>query len=102
MTTFTSAFVTREEQRRVRSAEAERVVERVLDAALATGERDVVELALGILILEVDRRRDLSFGDRHRADRALHRTGRAEQVAHHRLRRADPELLVERMRAEHG
>src|SRR5438128_8219690 len=46
-----------EEQRRVGSAEAERVRQRVLDGEVALRVRHVVEIAVGVGMIEVDGRR---------------------------------------------
>ena len=60
---------------------------------LARLVRDVVEVALGIRLLVVHRRREDAVVDREHAHHRLDRAGRAEAVAGHRLRRGDGELV---------
>ena len=55
--------------------------------------RDVVEVALGVGLAVVDRRRQDAVVEREHAHHRLDRAGRAEGVAHHRLRRRDRELV---------
>ena len=60
---------------------------------LARLVRHVVEIALGVGRLVVDRRRDDARLDRHRRDGGFQAAGGAEEVAGHRLRRADGDLV---------
>ena len=60
--------------------------------------RHVVQVALGVGVLEVDRRRDDAVLDREHGGDRLDAAGRAEQVPGHRLGRADrdaPGVLAE-------
>src|SRR5690349_5427424 len=82
-----------EDERAVGAAEAEVVLDGVLDPHLPRRVGAVVEIALGILVEDVDRRRrDLVAQRQHGEDR-LDAAGATEQVAGHRLGRADDELL---------
>src|SRR5688500_20134120 len=62
-----------------------------LDLLLARDVRDVVEVALRVRVLEVDRRRDDALVDRLCADEGLDRPGGAEEVARSEERRAGRE-----------
>src|ERR1051325_1425784 len=86
-------FVLGENQRRIRPAEAERVREHVAHWLRAGLIRHVVEIAVGIGRLVVDRRRQHVFLHHQRRDGRLEPAGGAEEVAGHRLRRADGELV---------
>src|SRR3970040_128390 len=68
------------------SADPERVGHHGVDVSLTRLVGDVVEVALRIGMLVVDRWRDGTTVDRQHASNELHRPGRAEQVAHHGLR----------------
>src|SRR5487761_217015 len=86
-------------ERRVVAAKAERVRDRHLDLNLARRVGDVVEVALRVGLIQVDRGREHATVQGQHAGRGLDRAGRAEQVAVHRLGGADGELL--RVRTEH-
>src|SRR3984885_14758754 len=90
----------RDDEGTVGAAETERVVEGMADAPLAAAVRDVVERALGVLVDEIDGRRDLAGADGEGAHRALDGPCGPEKVPHHRLRGADPEVVASRPR--HG
>src|SRR5262245_28621795 len=81
-----------QDQAAVGAAEAEGVREHVVEPGLARRVGHVVEIALGIRVLVVDRRRNDAVVDGERADRRLEAPGGAEQVARHRLRRGNREL----------
>src|SRR4051812_10276162 len=81
------------EERGVGAAEAEAVRERVVNARLARLVRHVVEVALGVWVDVVDRRRQLPFANREHGEDRLDAARRAEQVARHGLRRAYRELV---------
>src|SRR3972149_10630571 len=105
MASSCSGFVALEEQRAVRATEAERVAEHVAQPGLARLVRHAVEVALGVLILDVDRRRDQLVPERERRDPGLEPAGRAEQVSRHRLRRAERQrarMLAEDPRGRRG
>src|SRR5439155_9223911 len=91
--------VNREDQRGVRPAEAERVRHHVTDLLLARLIRDVVEIALRIGHLVVDRRRDDPCLHDLCCDRRFQSAGRAEEMAGHRFRGADGDFV--RLVAEH-
>src|SRR5918911_3572197 len=74
-----------EDETRVVASEAERVGERDLALFLSRHVGDVVEVALGVGRLVVDRGRDHSSVDREHAGSRLHFAGAAEQVPMHRL-----------------
>src|SRR5581483_9169259 len=73
------------------SSEAEGVRYSDLDIAVSRLMRHVVEIAIGILPIEVDRRRDGRLFDGEHADRGFHGAGRSDEMAVHGLRRADGE-----------
>ena len=75
-----------EHERRVAPAEPERIRERDPRAHVPRLVRDVIERALRIRPLEVDRRRQDAGLERADAQQRLERPGRAEQVTRHRLR----------------
>ena len=87
-----------EEHAGVVPAEAHRVRQRDVDLHAARLVRHVVEVALGIGIAVVDRRRQDALVQRADAHHRLDRAGRPEEVPEHRLRRRDRELV--RVRAE--
>src|SRR6478609_7676078 len=97
---MTSSLETREEERAVRTAEAERVVQDVPKPPLRGPTGHVVERTLRILLHKVCSGRNPSRSHGERTHRALDRARGSEQVAHHRLGRADPEFLAGRMLAE--
>src|SRR3989304_10295388 len=68
MASSCSGFVALEGQRAVRAPEAERVAEHVAQPGLARLVRHAVEVALGVLILDVDRRRGQLVLGRERRD----------------------------------
>src|SRR5512143_4120747 len=81
-----------EGERRVGAAEAERVGERAADRHRTGGQRHEIEVALRILVEQVRRgRRDL-VAQRKRGEHGLDATRGPEQVAGHRLGRADGQL----------
>src|SRR5690606_35736399 len=82
-----------ERERSVRAAEAEGIRNRDLDPRLARLVRRVVEITFGILVLEVDRRRNDLVAQRENREDRFRRARRADHVARRRLRRADRELL---------
>src|SRR4029077_17440548 len=69
------------------AAKAERGAQCEINAGLATGVGDVVEVALRIGLFQVDRRRHELVVYGHNRDHRLNGTGGAEQVPVHRLRR---------------
>src|SRR6185503_13522433 len=77
------------QQRAVRAAKAERVRERVFDSRLARLVGNTVEIAFGVLVLQVDRRRQDLVTDHQRGDAGLESACRAEQMPGHRLGGAD-------------
>src|SRR2546421_12587325 len=93
-------FEPAEHDRGVVAAEAERVRDTATHVCLAGLVRDVVEIALWIGILVVDRRRQAAAVDRERREDRLHRARGAEAVAGRALRRGDRRvarvLLAER------
>src|SRR5262249_35141858 len=91
-----SAFPASHDERRVGPAEAERVRDRRPYVGPARLVRHVVEVALGVGIVEIDRRSDDARLERLRHDQRLERAGRSDQVPGHRLRRAhrDPEGVI--------
>src|ERR1017187_2802049 len=94
------------QERAVRPSETERVVHGVPDAPFAGRVGHEVERTLRIWIGEIRGGRNAALANGERADRRLDRPRGAEQVAHHRLRRAHPQssrgFLVGGARAEHG
>src|ERR1700757_4124887 len=79
-------------ERGVVSAKSKRVGQGDVDARLTRLVRHVVEVTFGVRIVEVDRRRKQSAIEGEHAGRGLDRAGGAEQVAMHRLGRADGQL----------
>src|SRR6202140_4261594 len=69
------------------AAKAERGAQCEVDASLATGVGNVVEVALRIGLFQVDRRRHELVMYVHNRDHRLNGAGGAEQVPVHRLRR---------------
>src|SRR5215216_5410570 len=84
-TVYCLLFKAFEEQRGVGAAEAEAVRERVVDPRLARLVGDVVEVALGVGVDVVDRRRELPLVDGEHGEDRLDAARRAEQVPGHRL-----------------
>src|SRR4051794_28952075 len=82
-----------DDERVVLTAEAERVGEGHVHAGLAGGVGDVVEVALGVGGLVIDRRRADVVADGQDAGDHLDRAGGGDQVAHHTLNRGDGDLL---------
>ena len=82
-----------EDRHRVLATEAEAVDRDRLDLRLARDERDVVEVAFGVGRVQVRGRRDDLVADR--ADRGQRGgdPGGPDEVADHRLRRADRDLV---------
>src|SRR5438270_9658754 len=82
-------------------AEAERVRDADGDVGLPRLVRDVVEVALGILLLVVDRRRQHPAIDGKNREDGFHGTGGAEAVPGRALRRGDADvrrvLLAQRL-----
>src|SRR5919206_4086834 len=89
------------DQARVVPAEAERIREADADLGLARLVRDVVEIALRVRLVVVDRRRQHAALDGEDREDRLDRAGRAEAMAGCALRRRDPDLrsvlLAERL-----
>ena len=54
---------------------------------------DVVEVAVGVGVVEVDRRRQDAVADRQQADDRLDAAGGGDQVAHHALGAGDRHLV---------
>src|SRR5487761_1041575 len=86
-------------ERGVVTAKAERVRDHHLEVNLARLVGDVVEVAVRVGLIQVDRGREQPTVQGQHAGRGLDRAGRAEQVAVHGLGGADGELL--RVLAEH-
>jgi spermidine synthase len=82
-----SAVVALEQESGVRAAKSERVREGVIDRHGTPHVRHVVEIALGIGLVEVDGRRSDLMVDRQRGYARLEPAGGAEQMARHRLGR---------------
>src|SRR4051812_27745200 len=87
-----------EEERAIRPAEAEGVAERVFHTRFARVIRDAIEIALGVLIVQINGRRQALILQRQNRDASFESAGAAEQVPGHRFRGADGNLL--RMFAE--
>src|SRR4029079_15499606 len=85
------------DQRGVRATESERVRHRIANPELACLVRYEVEDALWILIVEIDRRRHDAGFDGLGTNPSLDGARCTEQVPHHRLGRAHPEFLLERV-----
>ena len=62
--------------------------------------RHIIQLALRIGIIEIDRRRQHLVDQRQHGDARLKSAGAAEQVPGHRLRAADLQLVAQRVLAE--
>ncbi len=75
------------------AAEAEGIAQGGIDLALAGLVGHVIEIALRIGIIEIDRGREKIRLDRLDAGDEFHRTGRAEEVTRHRLGRADRDIF---------
>src|SRR3954471_6622208 len=82
-----------EEQGAVRPAETERVAERVFHTRFAGVVGDAIEIALRVLIIEVDGRGQALVAQREHRDAGFESTGAAEQVTSHGLGRADSNFL---------
>src|SRR5439155_20596931 len=78
-----SSVVSLEEERRVRAAEPERVRQRVLHRHRALLVRYVIEVALLVRMLEVDRGRHELMMHGERRDAGLEPAGGAEKVPGH-------------------
>src|SRR5882724_12364131 len=92
----TKRFLSRpalEEQRSVGTAEAERIAERIFHGGFASMVGHVVEVALGILVVEVDGGREALIAQRQHSDAGFESAGAAEQVPGHGLGRADSNFL---------
>src|SRR5262249_57069468 len=87
-----SLLDTPEDDRRVVTAEAERVRDGDAHVGVARLVRDVVEVALGVRHLIVDRRRHLAVADREGREDGLDCSTGAETVAGRALRRRDRRL----------
>src|ERR687888_1660291 len=86
---FPRLFEPLEDDRRVVPTEAERVRDGDAHVGLARLVRDVVEVALRILDLVVDRRRQLAVANREDREERLDRAGCAQAVTGRTLRRRD-------------
>src|SRR3954462_10159212 len=84
-----------DDERVVLSAKAERVGTGDIDLCLTRGIGDVVEVALGVGVLIIDRRRADVVADGQNAGDQLDRAGGGDQVAHHRLDGGDGDVLGE-------
>src|SRR5262249_14436887 len=84
---------TAEQHAAVVAAEAHRVRERDVHLHAARLVRDVVEVAVGVGLAVIDRRRQDPVAHRERAEDRLDRAGGGEGVPHHRLARRDGELV---------
>src|SRR5690606_1980063 len=82
-----------EHQGAVGSAEAEVVLQGYVDLHLAGNVGAIVQVALGVLLEEVDRRRRDLVVHREGGDDRLEPAGAAEQVAGHRLGGVHHQLL---------
>src|SRR3954469_13139743 len=82
-----------EEERAIRPAEAEGVAERVFHTRFARVIRDAIEIALGVLIVQINGRRQALILQRQNRDASFESAGAAEQVPGHRFRGADCDLL---------
>src|SRR6478736_9914189 len=91
----------REDQGGVGPAEAERVAHHEGHLPLASLVWNEIERTFWVLLVQVDRGWQDAGVECLHAHRTFHRSGRAEQVAHHALGRADPQLFVRGMAAEH-
>src|SRR5262245_10279800 len=100
MSPYDSLFVPLEQQRRIRPAEAETVREGVTHGGISGLIGDVIEVAFGVGIFEVDCRRQDLAADDQRGDSGFKPTGAAEQVAGHRFGRAGGQFVG--MVAERG
>src|SRR5579862_505252 len=81
---FTLApFPSLEEQRRIRPAEAERIRERVRHFGFARMVWNVVQIARGIGLFLIDRRRQNLIAQRQHADARLQSARAAEQMPRH-------------------
>ena len=80
------------DQASVGAAKAERVRQGSPDLRLARDIRRVIEIALGILVFEVDRRRYDLVLDGQRAENRLGDARRPEQVSRRRFRRRDHDV----------
>ena len=76
------------------AAEAEGVVERDTDFLLPGGVGDVVEVALGVGIVEIDGGRGYRIADGEGADGGLDGAGGTEEVAGHGLTGTDKEAVL--------
>ena len=85
---------------RVVTTEAEGVVNDGVHRHLARGVRDVIQIALGVGILQIDGRRDDAVFDGENAHGGFHRAGGAEHVAGCALGGTHDEFL--RVVAENG
>src|SRR6266571_9219176 len=77
---------------RVVAAEPEGVGDRDANVGVTRLVRDVVQVALGILDLVVDRRRQLPVADREDGEQRFDRAGGPEAVTGRTLRRRDRRL----------
>src|SRR5437588_6421063 len=87
-----SVFELAHDDARVVPAEAERVRDPDGDVSLPRLVRDVVEVALGILLLVVDRRRQQTAVDGEHGEYGLDRPGCAEAMARRALGRGNADL----------
>src|SRR5579864_8700990 len=77
-----------EDQRRVGAAESKGIRELVLYFRLARHIGNVIQVALGVRLLEIDGRRQNLILQRQDADSCFQAAGSAEQMSRHGLRRA--------------
>src|SRR6266850_2994510 len=92
----TERFLSRpalEEQRSVGTAEAKRIAERIFHGGFARVVRNVIQVALWILLVEVDGRGQALIAQRQNGDACFQSTRAAEQVPRHGLGRADSNFL---------
>src|SRR5579885_1974870 len=78
-----------QDERDVLPAETETVGQRHLDRLLAGHVRDIVQVALGVRVIQVDRRRHDPVAHRQQADDRLDTAGGGDQVPHHALGAGD-------------
>ena len=80
-----SRFESSNDERDILAAESEAVRQRDVDRGFTSSMRDIIEIAVGIGIVEIDRRRSDTVAYRQQADDRLDAPRGRDQMTHHAL-----------------